>query len=250
RRSVRRGVENHRHGPGRCLVGLPAGQQGHRSRLGHAEVRQLQHENQGVLWTELQIARAADVPRLLALLLAALIVASPALGQSQNDGFLAALGALREASFSDKEKIVERLSESGHASARPVLAAWLDDRLYVRQPDQKIFIVKTTDDSLASFDLIDPVSLKDAGSATREDLTKIGTNNHVRRQLKIAVARFDLSSSDTTVRLAAVQQMLRALDEPSIALLRKRVGLETDAAVKAEIETGLALVALDDGDPK
>jgi urea transport system permease protein len=190
------------------------------------------------------------VQRLLSLLLAALIVASPALGQSQDDGFLAALGELREASFPDKEKIVERLSESGHASARPVLAAWLDDRLYVRQRDQKVFIVKSTDDSLASFDLIDPASLKDAGSAPREDLTRIGTNNHVRRQLKIAVARFDLSSSDTTVRLAAVQQMLRALDEPSIALLRKRVGLETDAAVKAEIETGLAFVALDDGDPK
>ena len=66
------------------------------------------------------------MPRLLALLLAALIVASPAFGQSQDDGFLAAIGELREASFPDKEKIVERLSESGHASARPVLAAWLE----------------------------------------------------------------------------------------------------------------------------
>jgi urea transport system permease protein len=195
-------------------------------------------------------AGTAGAPRLLWLLLAVLSVAFPALGQSPDAGFLAALGELREASFPDKEKVVERLSESGHASARWVLAAWLDDRLCVRQGDQKIFIVKSTDDSVASFHLVDPVSLRDAGSAPREDLTKIGTNNHLRRQLKIAVARFDLSSSNTTVRLAAVQQMLRALDEASVALLRKRVGFETDAAVKAEIETGLALVALDDGDPR
>ncbi len=196
-----------------------------------------------MLGTKLQVAQ-----RRLRLLVAVLLVASPALGQSQNGGFVAALGELREAGFPEKETIVERLSESGHASARSVLAAWLDDRLYVRQRDQKIFIVKSNGDSASSFDrvdLIDPVSLNDAGSVTREELTRIGTNNHLRRQLKIAVARFDLSSPETTVRLAAVQQMLRALDEPSIALLRTRVGLETDPAVKSEIETGLALVALD-----
>jgi urea transport system permease protein len=50
------------------------------------------------------------------------------------------------------------------------------------------------------------------------------------------------------VRLGAVEEMLRSLDDASIALLRKRVGVETDAGVKEEIETGLALVALDSGD--
>jgi urea transport system permease protein len=52
------------------------------------------------------------------------------------------------------------------------------------------------------------------------------------------------------VRLGAVTEMLRALDETSIAVLRQRVGQETDKAVKAEIETGLALAALDGGDGK
>jgi urea transport system permease protein len=183
-------------------------------------------------------------------LLAGLVLLFPAIAEPQDNGFLAALGELPEASFPDKERIAERLGEGGHPSARPVLAAWLDDRLYVRQSDKRIFIVNSTDESLPSLDLVDPVSQKDAGSATRDDLAKIGTNNHLRRQLKIALARFDLSSPDTAVRLGAVREMLRALDEPSIALLRKRVGLEKDAAVKGEIETGLALTALDDRDPK
>jgi urea transport system permease protein len=183
-------------------------------------------------------------------LLAGLVLLFPAIAEPQDNGFLAALGELPEASFPDKERIAERLGEGGHPSARPVLAAWLDDRLYVRQSDKRIFIVNSTDESLPSLDLVDPVSQKDAGSAARDDLAKIGTNNHLRRQLKIALARFDLSSPDTAVRLGAVREMLRALDEPSIALLRKRVGLEKDAAVKGEIETGLALTALDDRDPK
>ena len=188
----------------------------------------------------------------LALLLAAVLFAPPLLAQTQTQdaGFLAALGEMREASFLDKEQTIERLSESGHPSARPVLAAWLEDRLYVRASDQKIFLVKSTDDSLSSFELVDPLSLKDAGSVPRDDLTKIGTNNRLRKLLRIALARFDLSSPQSAVRLAAVQEMLRSLDEASIAVLRTRVGVETDAGVKQEIETGLALVALDRSDPK
>jgi urea transport system permease protein len=187
---------------------------------------------------------------LASLLLAAALFAPHALAQSRDDGFLAALGELREASYPDKEKIVERLSEGGHPSARPVLTALLEDRLYVHSQDQKIFIVKSGDDGLASFELVDPVSLRDAGSAPRDDLTKIGTNNGLRKVLKLAVARFDLASPASAVRLGAVEEMLRSLDGPSIALLRKRVGVETDASVKEEIETGLALAALDGSDPR
>ena len=181
-------------------------------------------------------------------MLAALVLAAPARAQSRDDGFLAALVELRDASFADKERLVERLSESGHASTRPVLAAFLDNRLYFRVRDQKVFIVKSADDSLEAFDLVDPISLQPAGSGGRDDLVKIGTNNRLRRQLKIAVARFDLANSERAVRLAAVQEMLRSLDESSAMLLRKRVDLEPDSAVKTEIETGLALVALDAGD--
>ncbi len=160
------------------------------------------------------------------------------------------VGELREASFADKEAIVDRLSASGRPSVRPVLAALLEDRLFYRTQDQKVFIVKSADDSLTSFALVDPVSLADAGSASPSDLNKIGTNNRLRRILKTAVARFDLSSADPAVRLAAVSEVMRALDEPSIALLRERVRVESDAGVKDEIETGLARVELDSADPK
>ncbi len=51
------------------------------------------------------------------------------------------------------------------------------------------------------------------------------------------------------MRLAAVGEMMRALDPVNIALLRARLGVERDASVKDEIEIGLALVALDGPDP-
>ena len=91
----------------------------------------------------------------------------PLAAQSPDDAFLATLAELREASFADKAQLVERLSETGHPSARAVLTAFLEDRLYVRTEDQKIFIVKSADDALVSLDLVDPLSLKDAGSSPR-----------------------------------------------------------------------------------
>jgi urea transport system permease protein len=204
-----------------------------------------------VLGPELQIERRVRVGgrRLFGLLLALLLLPPKGWAQSRDDSFLAALGELRDASFVEKEKIVERLGAAGHPSTRAVLSAFLDDRLYVRTADQKIFIVKSGDDSLTSLEAIDPVSLKTAGSVARDDLDKVGTNNRLRKVLRSALARFDLASPDPAVRLAAVGEILRSLGEEDAALLRARAAVETDARVKGEIETGLALVALDGTDP-
>jgi urea transport system permease protein len=178
-------------------------------------------------------------------LLAAVLLASPALAQTPDETFAAALAKLRDADFADKEQIAIQLIESRHVRARNVLTALLEDRLYVRTSDMRVFIAKPADDTAPSLDLVDPLTLKDAGSAPRDSLDKIGTNNRLRRTLRIAVARFDLANPDASVRLAAVSEMLRSLDESGAAMLKERAGVETDRRVKAEIETGLALVALD-----
>ena len=48
---------------------------------------------------------------------------------------------LREATYADKANIVERLSQTGHPSVRAVLTAFLDDRLYFRNDNQKLLAV-------------------------------------------------------------------------------------------------------------
>ena len=97
----------------------------------------------------------------LLLMLLALWGIVPIRAQSPKDaGFLSTLGELREASYADKATIAERLSQPGHSSVRAVLTAFMDDRLYYRNSDQKVFLVKTADADPLS--LIDPVSLKSA----------------------------------------------------------------------------------------
>jgi urea transport system permease protein len=59
-----------------------------------------------------------------------------------------------------------------------------------------------------------------------------------------------LSSPDAAVRLDAVREMSRALDDPTVALLRERLAVETNSRVRKEIATDLALAALDDSDSR
>jgi urea transport system permease protein len=183
------------------------------------------------------------------LLLPALWSIGLAYAQSPGDAaFLSVLGELRDATYSDKAAIAERLSQTGHRSVRAVLTALMEDRLCYRNSDQKILIVQSADKDPA--ELIDPLTLKSAGSAPADSLAKIGTNNALRHTVRTVVAHFALSSPDPAVRLEAVRDMLRSLDEPTVALLRERLAVETNAGVKREIGNVLALATLDGSDAK
>ena len=169
--------------------------------------------------------------------------------QSPNDAtFLATLGQLRDAAFDDKDKIVEQLAHSGHPSVRTVLAAFLEGRLYFRNQDQKMFLIKPGEEDATTVDLIDPLTLKAAGSASSDDLTKIISNNHLRRVLQTTLARYGLSNSDASVRLDAVRDLEKDLNESNLQLLRQGSAVETNFKVKNEIAQVLALAALDESD--
>jgi urea transport system permease protein len=167
-------------------------------------------------------------------------------------GFDSVLGELREASFNDKEEIVVRLTETGHPGVEGVLTALLEDRLYYRDDEyQQVFIVKSAEaDQNDSFELVDPQTLEDASSAHIDELIRVRTNNRLRSFVRTTAARYGLSNRDRSVRLAAVRNIMRSLDEGNVELLREQAGLETDARVAAQIETALALAALDSRDAR
>jgi urea transport system permease protein len=193
-----------------------------------------------VFRTKLQVA-------LLAILASSTFLAG-AFAQTADEAFLARLGELRDAGFADKERIASELIDSRHARVHDALTALLDDRLYVRTSDLRVFITKPAVEDAQALDLLDPLTLAPAGSSPRDSLDRIGTNNRLRKALRVAVARFDLSNPDASMRLSAVTELLRSLDEASVALLRERAAVETDRRVRVEIDTGLALAALDGSD--
>jgi urea transport system permease protein len=161
------------------------------------------------------------------------------------DAFEAAVAGLAAESFPEKSAAVTALSELKHPNGRAVLASLLDGKLYVRTADGKVFITDGGETSLA---LTDPLTLTASGIGKPDDFNRITTNNSLRKTLRSAVASFALSDADPDVRLAAVHEMLRSMDEDSVAILRARLGNESDADVKKAMREGLALADLDSAD--
>jgi urea transport system permease protein len=167
----------------------------------------------------------------------------------------AALAELPTASYGRKAELIKGLAEARPPGTKEVLTALLEGNVYSRSSDAKVFIVAPV---ASGYALTDPLTGKSAGTVPEEGFEKVGINNSLRRVLRSALAQFDLSSPDKGVRLAAVKEMLRLFDDgassasavAAMTLLKSQLTQERDAAVKHEIETGLALAALGDESPQ
>ncbi|MGQ0528498.1 MAG: urea ABC transporter permease subunit UrtB [Panacagrimonas sp.] len=179
-------------------------------------------------------------------LLCALLVLASALSTVRAAELPELLAPLAQASFAEKEQIAQTLAQSGHANAPQILAAFLDGALYARMSDGVIFIASAQDDSLA---LADPVTLAVAGTEPAEGFSKIGTNNSLRKSLKGLIAQIRLNDPNAEVRLAAVKESMRSVDEATVAAFRTRLATEPDGDVRRALEVGLALADLDSEDP-
>ena len=173
----------------------------------------------------------------------------PAAAETGDDAFRALVAEFADANFRAKEALAERMLATGHPRVRDVLTALLEDRLFERESDARIFVVESNDERLTAFQLLDPASLEPVEAVAPDLLRRIITNNRLRRFLRGTIARFSLSSSDAGVRLEAARELLRGLDKATIDLLRRRAQVETDPDVAYELETALALEALDHGYP-
>src|SRR4051794_15237389 len=106
----------------------------------------------------------------------ALLAVGAAHGQKLDDaGFLSAIGELREASYTDKVSVAQRLIQSRHPRVRAVLTAVLEDRFVFRNDDNRAFLLKSAEGDPVT--LIDPIPLKESGSLAADAVSKVGTNN-------------------------------------------------------------------------
>jgi urea transport system permease protein len=174
-----------------------------------------------------------------------LICAGPVQAAPADEAFGAQLTALATTSFPDKAAAVTALTELRHPSTRPVLAALLDGKLYYRNADNRVFITDGGETQLA---LTDPLTMQAAGSAAADGFSRITTNNSLRKTLRSAVASFALADPDAALRLAAVREMLRSLDDDSVAVLRAAIEKEADGDVRQAMREGLAFADLESGE--
>jgi urea transport system permease protein len=177
------------------------------------------------------------------LLMLALAVGIPV--RAADDAALgAALSELARAEgFAAKEEAAAKLARVAHPRALPVLQALVEGQLHFRDSDLRAFVVVEAE----------PPAVTDALSGQAADvapdtLSKITTNNALRKSLRGMLAAFKLADADSAVRLEAVAELLRSPDEDNVALLRRQLAAEKDSDVREAIERGLALADLESPD--
>src|SRR5262245_30559863 len=181
-------------------------------------------------------------------MLAGAVLVTPRPASADDAAFTAAAAHLATDDFGSKEEAVRKVLEVRHAGSKPLLAALLDGRVFVRASDQHVFIVASADAD--PLELTEPLTQKSAGTGKADEFSKITTNNRLRKTLRGAIASFDLADPDPEVRLASVKELLRSLDDDTIALLREQIKKEQDPHVRADIESGLAIADLQSTDAK
>lgn len=159
--------------------------------------------------------------------------------------FSAAVNSLTEKNFKKKAVAVDKLTETTHPRTIPILRNMLEGDLYFRKNDKRIIIGKKTADGMEATDAISGESL---GIVIKNELKKVTVNNSLRGQLRGAIAQLSLNNPDPEIRLIAVDEMVKDIDEAAADFLRTALATEQDKKVLDRIHIGLALIDIESTD--
>lgn len=166
----------------------------------------------------------------LFILLAALAApGGTALSQEVDPTLRELVNALGKGSFSDTEKQVGRLAETGDPLVVKALEALSEGDLYVRQSDALVVIGKRSGGAYA---LADPLTGENLGTLSGGALDKIRVNNRLRRSIRAALGGLTLRAADPAIRAQAAEAIFKARDADAIPAL--------DAAIAAEAGPSVA----------
>ncbi len=176
--------------------------------------------------------------QILYLLLASLLpMQLPA--ESEVIGFEALVNQLHVNSYKEKEAIIKQIATLKDSRKVTILQTMQDGDLYYRQSDKKIVYRKKTGDQ---YRITDVLSKQDLGLVDSGTIKKIKVNNKLRRILRSVVARLSLEDDDVDVRLTAVNNIVKNINDSGAELLRESMPAEQDEDVRAAMKTGIALM--------
>ncbi len=137
-------------------------------------------------------------------------------------------------SFDDKAQAVDLLAESGEEL---LLEALVEGRLYYIKADKRLVTVEKVE---SKFQLNDASSGEDLGIVSKRKVKKIGINNNLRKQIRLAISRIKLTDADEAVRLVAVESMLGDTEPDLLNQLRSLRESESSTAVVEAIDIVVA----------
>jgi urea transport system permease protein len=169
--------------------------------------------------------------------LAMLFVAAPAFAQVDDATFGPLVDALAPGNFRDREAAATALAATEDPRAVTVLQTLLDGEMYADEASGKVLLGNGARAR-------DPLTGEAFAGAEDLDLERVRVNNGLRRTLRTLIGQLTLMSDDRGTRLAAAQSVLRDANPENLELLDAALAAETDANVKAVMETARAAIIL------
>jgi len=167
--------------------------------------------------------------------------------ENSNIDFEKTVKNLAEGSYSERAVVIAELVKIDDVRVLPVFEVLRKNKLYYIKETKHIVFTTKTDEGYQAVSVIDK---KNLGIFPKNKLKKVKVNNKLRRILRGYVAQLSLKSTYVTVRKAAVQQMLKNINEDSIATLKELNIKEKNAAIKEYIAAGMAVWDLNSDDKK
>jgi urea transport system permease protein len=153
----------------------------------------------------------------------------------------ALIAELPAADFDRKSAIAAALAMTGHPRAGDIINALVSGNLNGTADGR---IVIESGDATKTY--TDALSGAPATGLATHQLTRIGVNNRLRRELRGLYARLTLLSSDARIRAQSAQAAFTAKDADSLPAIEEAIGKETIPAIKAALEQARAAIVIGD----
>jgi len=187
----------------------------------------------------------SEMMRGLRVLIALAALLAPLASDAETDAFTAAAGMIAQGSMAEREQGIQALADSGHPRRLILLQALLDGRLYQEKSTGELVIADKAD---GGYRIESASSGADKGHAGAEAVSRINVTNKIRGELRKSIGLLGLGDDNAEVRLAAVRTMSKDADDNTPELLRQRLTVEKDEAVRDAIQLYFLTRDLDSAD--
>lgn len=184
----------------------------------------------------------------LLIVFTAFVAQAHAEAQHDDAGFGAVLEVLAGRKFSARSTAITEIQASGHRQAAAVLDAALQGKFHRLKSDRRLVIASDAN-SVGELPIVDAISGAKVTNAKKSTLSKIRTNNRLRKLLRVALAGLRLADPNPRTRLEAAQELLGTPSAESAQMLRDALGGEIDDDARKAMQLALASIDIASGDP-
>lgn len=185
------------------------------------------------------------LPRYCWLLSVLMLVFSITVHADDNQPLVDALNQIKQGSMTDREKAINQLVALKNPRSLVVLQALLAGKLLIVKGEDKLVIAE---DVNQEYEVRDAITDAKLGTKNHDAVSKINLTNKLRSDLRKIIGELELNADDPVIRLAAVNAMANEADERLLDLLKLRLNIEKNPAVKEALENILLLQQMDSAD--